>query len=680
MARDLKTIIEIAGDIDPQIAKRLTETQAKLDKIDAAMKAAATATDKLSDKIGEQGEELEKEKKAYMDYILSGEKSSKKAKELKNKIKQLSGELKGNKAKMDAAEQAANNLAGDLDGVGDAARDSKEGLSIMDIALGNLAANGIATLASKAVDATTSIYGLAETTREYREDMGKLETAWESAGKSTELATDIYKQFYSILGEEDRSVEAVNHLAKFVDTEKDMQKWTNIAAGVWGTFGDSLSIEGLTEAANETAKVGKVTGVLADALTWAGINEETVNASLEKMNSEQKRAAYITALLNYAYSEAADNYRENNASIIEARLAQSDYTDSMAELGEKIEPVTTAVQEGLNKILEKALELADRIDFTAIATEVGELTDKVINLAENGIGWLKQNADWLIPVVAGLAGAFAAYKVISIATSIAEAVKTAMIATGTTTITAATVATWSLNTALGVLLSPVTLVVAAIGALIAVGVALYQNWDTVKMYAAQLGEFLSGVWTSISEAVGGFLTGIKDGFLDAFTSLANIIKGPINAVIGIVNGAINGINSIGFDIPNWVPIIGGKKFRLDIPTMPLLASGGFTDGVSIAGEAGTEAVISFDPAYREQNLAYWAEAGRMLGADASDFFLGGDSGGAYYDMGGVSFSPNIVVHGNTDKESIMEAIEEEYPEFLDMLEKWLSERGKPVYV
>ena len=679
MARDLKTIIEIAGDIDPQIAKRLTETQAKLDKIDAAMKAAATATDKLSDKIGEQGEELEKAKKAYMDYILSGEKSSKKAKELKNRIKQLSGELKGNKAKMDAAEQAANNLAGELDGVGDAARDSKDGLSIMDVALGNLAAKGIATLASKAADAAQSIYGLAESTREYREDMGKLETAWESAGKSTELATDMYKQFYSVLGEEDRSVEAVTHLAKFVDTEKDMQKWTNIATGVWGTFGDSLPIEGLTEAANETAKVAKVTGVLADALTWVGINEDTVNASLEKMSSEQERAAYITSLLNTAYSEAADNYRENNASIIEARLAQSDYTDSMAELGEKIEPVTTAVQEGLNKILEKALELADRVDFTAIATEVGELTDKVINLAENGIGWLKENADWLIPVVAGLTGAFAAYKVISIATSIAEAVKTAMIATGTTTITAATVATWSLNTALGVLLSPVTLVVAAIGALIAVGVALYRNWDTVKMYAAQLGEFLSGVWTSISEAVGGFLTGIKDGFLDAFTSLANIIKGPINAVIGIVNGAINGINAIGFDIPDWVPIIGGQKFRLDIPTLPLLASGGFTDGVSIAGEAGTEAVISYDPAYREQNLAYWAEAGRMLGADASDFFLAGDSGGAYYDMGGVSFSPNIVVHGNADKESVMEAIEEEYPEFLDMLEKWLSERGKPVY-
>ena len=69
----------------------------------------------------------------------------------------------------------------------------------------------------------------------------------------------------------------------------------------------------------------------------------------------------------------------------------------------------------------------------------------------------------------------------------------------------------------------------------------------------------------------------------------------------------------------------------------------------------------------------------MLGADASDFSLGGDSGGTYVDMGGVSFAPNIVIHGNADKDSIMEAIEDEYPEFIDMLEKWFAERGKPSY-
>lgn len=69
----------------------------------------------------------------------------------------------------------------------------------------------------------------------------------------------------------------------------------------------------------------------------------------------------------------------------------------------------------------------------------------------------------------------------------------------------------------------------------------------------------------------------------------------------------------------------------------------------------------------------------MLGADAGDFSLGGGGGGSYVDMGGVTFAPNITITGNADKESIMEAIEAEYPEFIDFLEEWLAEREAGVY-
>ena len=107
------------------------------------------------------------------------------------------------------------------------------------------------------------------------------------------------------------------------------------------------------------------------------------------------------------------------------------------------------------------------------------------------------------------------------------------------------------------------------------------------------------------------------------------------------------------------------------------AKGGFTDGLSIAGEAGTEAIISFDPRYRSQNLSYWAKAGQMLGA--SDISLSEGSSGDSYNLGGVTFAPQITVTGMADKQSIMEAIRDEYPEFLDMLEEWWNGRGKPVY-
>jgi hypothetical protein len=112
------------------------------------------------------------------------------------------------------------------------------------------------------------------------------------------------------------------------------------------------------------------------------------------------------------------------------------------------------------------------------------------------------------------------------------------------------------------------------------------------------------------------------------------------------------------------------------------ATGGFTNGISIAGEDPrypTEAVISFNPAYRAQNLSYWAQAGRMLGAEASDFHLGGSGGSSDINLGGVTFAPNITISGKADKDTIMQAIEAEYPEFIDMLEEYLAGRRATVY-
>lgn len=729
--RTFTTTVSINGEVDASVQRAFASMADRLSAVQRAAVQTAGATDKLTAAIDMQSDELEQAKKAYTDYMLGSEKSRKKTKELENNIKKLAKQLGDNEDKLTDAQEAAERLAGGLRKTGDAAEDASDGFTIMKGAAANLVATGITKITEACTNAVRSIYGLSESTQEYREDMGKLETAFEAAGKSTDLATETYKQFYSVLGEEDRSVEAVNHLAKFVETEKDMQKWTDIAAGVWGTFGDSLPIEGLTEAANETAKVGKVTGVLADALNWAGVNQDDFQEYLDKCTNEQERAAYITEMLSTLYGEAAEKYKENNASIIEARLANSDYTDSLAEIGEKIEPVTTAVRKGFNKILTKVLEVMDKVDFTEMAEQVGDLTDKIITLAEDGIGWLKDNANWLIPVISGLTAGFVAYKAISLGVAAAEAIKTAVLATGAATVSAATVATWAFNAAVGFLTSPITIAVAAIAALTAGVIWLYNNWDTAKLkimefgakvseiwngisawignaittigqYFPIFGGYLSGWWSSISAAVEnvkGIFRGIIDFisnvfagnwsgawqnivsiFGNLFGSIVNIAKAPINGVIGAINTVIGGINGAGFTIPDWVPVVGGKKFSLNIPKIPTFATGGFTDGVSIAGEAGTEAIISFNPAYRSDNLSYWAQAGRMLGADAADFeLLGGSSSGSYVDFGGVTFAPNITVSGNADKESIMQAIEDEYPEFIDMLEEYLTQRRVTAY-
>ena len=161
---------------------------------------------------------------------------------------------------------------------------------------------------------------------------------------------------------------------------------------------------------------------------------------------------------------------------------------------------------------------------------------------------------------------------------------------------------------------------------------------------------------------------------------------PLAEVLGVIVGWIAKIVGWVADGLNWVVnLIFGDQSE-DIAKTAKdngFATGGFTNGLSIAGEDPrypVEAVLSFNPAYRQQNLAYWAQAGRMLGADSSDYSLGGtSSGGSTIDMGGVTFAPNITITGRADKETIMEAIEAEYPEFVDMLEQWLYERGRLVY-
>lgn len=665
--KEMQTIVSIGGEIDKSLGSAIERAVKNLDKVSDSAFEAADAAGKLSDKIKDQEKALADAQREYASYILSGEKSSEQAQELADTIKNLARELDGNKRAFSAAEQAAENL-------GNTARDTKDGFTIMKGAIANLVATGITRLIDTAANAITSLYGLSESTREYREDIGKLESAWEAAGKSTELATDTYKNFYSVLGEEDRSVEAVNHLAKFVDTEKDMSKWTDIATGVWATFGDSLPIEGLTEASNETAKVGKITGVLADALNWAGVNEDTFQASLDKCATEQERAALITETLSGLYDDAADKYRENNASIIEARLATSDYTDSMAELGERMEPMTTAVTTGLNGILQKALELTGKVDWVAVGESVAGSLEKVADVMQ----FVADNADILIPLVGGLTAAFLTYKGAAIAVSIAEGIKTAVLATGTTTVTAATIATWALNGALAVLTSPITLVVLAIAALVAAGIALWRNWDTVKEKAAQLGDYLGEKWEWIKTSGKNAVDGIVGWFKDGFDSLVGIVMGPIEKITGLIDGVKDKFDSFKSGVSDK---ISGAAATVS-GWLPKFATGGFTTGPSIAGEAGTEAVISFDPAHRDENLSYWARAGRLLGATANDLdfsLSGSSSGGTTIDFGGVTFAPNIQVSGNADKQTIMEAIEAEYPEFVDLLDRLIEERRRTVW-
>lgn len=215
----------------------------------------------------------------------------------------------------------------------------KSGLSTA----GKVAAKGIGLVTAAAGVAVGGLLALEQSTEEYRQAMGRLNTAFETAGYGADVAQQAYSAFYGILGDTDTATEASQLLAQLADSAEDVSVWTDIAAGVNGTFGDSLPIESLIEAANETAKVGRVTGTLADALNWVGISEDEFNEKLAACSDESQRNQLIMQTLSAQYDEASDAFYRNNEALVESRNNQAQLDAALASLGATVASVKNSV-------------------------------------------------------------------------------------------------------------------------------------------------------------------------------------------------------------------------------------------------------------------------------------------------------------------------------------------------
>ena len=278
---------------------------------------------------------------------------------------------------------------------------------------------GVAAMGAAAVSA---FLGLAESTREARVNMGKLETGFTTAGHSAEDAKKTYTELYGILGDDGQATEAAAHLAKLTKNEKELATWTDIATGVYATFGDSLPIENLTEAANETAKTGAITGGLADALNWAGVSEDEFQASLDKCSTEQERQELITKTLNGLYSDAAEKYREVNGDIIDAQKATASLNSAMAELGAIAEPIVTKLKQLAAELLQQITPFVELIGNGLVGALTGaegaaqQFTDGLLGMVTFAIQKLTE----MLPTFIN----FAFQMIANIATGIAQALPT----------------------------------------------------------------------------------------------------------------------------------------------------------------------------------------------------------------------------------------------------------------
>lgn len=439
---------------------------------------------------------------------------------------------------------------------------------------------------------TAGFIGMAEATEEYRRAMGKLNTAYQSVGFSSDVAQQAYSGFYSILGDTDTATEASQLLSQLARNQEDVSKWTKIAAGVSGKFGDSLPINSLVESANESLRTGKVTGVLADALNWAGkVSEDQMNAKLAATNDTAKRAQIIMDTLADTYYGAADAFYANNKALIQARQNEVAMQKVTGALGEasviakgKLWELLGVASDGsvsTGSVLEWVLQKVEAfkakietIDVSKYAPMITEAVQKVqtgIEIAWKIISPILEQAvkhtDVLIPAVLGVVTAISG---VSIVADVAGKVMTFVgtIKSVITTVKAAGgIMSWVAS-------GPIGLIIAGIAAAVVVVVLLIKNFDKVKAVAQTV---FGGIKTFITTLVDAFKSlgrQIKDAFWGAF----NWVKKKIQPIIDWISDKISKIRS-GFEkIGNFFSNLGFGSSANTGSQYSLSANGGKATG------------------------------------------------------------------------------------------------------
>lgn len=436
-------------------------------------------------------------------------------------------------------------------------------------ALWDFAKKGVKAAGAAAAGLTAAFIALDGATEEYRVAQGKLNAGFQAAGLSADTARKSYRNFYAILGDTDTATEASQLLANMAKNDEEVTKWTRIAAGVHGTFGDSLPIEGLVESANETARTGQITGVFADAINWAtkegekfGVAlkadteankkwneavksaasaEDFFNLALQNCSDESARQKLIVDTLSKTYDKAADSYYANNQQVINARRNHATLDEMLAKVGDTSAKVKNqlwvlagAAEDGsirsgsaLDWVQQKTEAFGtwvEGLDLSALKQQFDENFAQGLQKAGDAMDWCREHADGLKTGVKLLAVAFGLVKLAQFNQSVAGGAS-ALLGMGKTVLTmtgvlggqtaatgAATAAQTGLNAAMSA--NPIGTVILLIEGAIAVGVLLYKNWDTVK---AKAGE----VWNSIKTAFGG----IRDSITGAFSAAKDKVSG-----------------------------------------------------------------------------------------------------------------------------------------------------------
>lgn len=252
------------------------------------------------------------------------------------KITQESKQLDRLKGDLDKSEKA-------LDEFGDSSEDAGKGLEGLS-KVGGLAGKAIAAVGAAAGAAVTGFFALAESTREYRQDMAQLAQNAGDAGVSLDDMKDKLIEVGAVTGDADAALEGMNMLmATGLDTSQ-IEQAADALTGAATKF-DGLKFEGMAEGLQETLATGVAVGPFAELIERTGGDLEAFNAGLANCTTEAERQAYAMQFLTESgLMEANAAYKETNADLIAAAEAEAKMTDAMAELGAIAEPIMTTLK------------------------------------------------------------------------------------------------------------------------------------------------------------------------------------------------------------------------------------------------------------------------------------------------------------------------------------------------
>lgn len=489
-----------------------------------------------------------------------------------------------------------------------------------------------------------SINELVSVTNEFQEDMGKLSVAAQQNSVSTDAANGAYRDMVGILGETDQSVEAVNHLfALCGDNTKSLSDWTNIASGVYATFGDSLPLEGLTEAANETAKVGQVTGPLADAINWASeaavqqgvalsgnqaaidaynsalasgaTQEDAFNAALAACSTEQERAQLITDTLNGVYAEAGAQYQQTNADVIAYRQSQSDLTAAMSSLGQTFMPIVTGL------------------------TDVAAM---LLSGVQPAVQWFVTNLPIIAPVLAGIATTIGLLALVLNASTIATTAQT--VATN-----AAAAAQGLLNAVMNA--NPIALIVVLIAGLVVAIVGLWNNSEAFRDFVTSAFNKIQQVAQVVIDAIVNFFTVTVPSAIEVvmlhFQILRNRIVSVFDGALSTVSGFVsNVVNFFTVKVPDAVSNMLSAAGRIPGQIASFLSSA-LSSAASFVGNFASSAIQAASQFVSNIVSGLSGLAGRVMsvGSDIVHGIWSGISGAAGWLMNQISGFANNIVSG-----------------------------------